>query len=81
MQKSMSISGILILSGFKNLSNRSLWRIGSTVVIPKEYETKLPAAEPRPGPTGIMLSLAYFTKSAVIKKYPANPIFFITFNS
>ena len=49
--------------------------------MPKEYETRLPAADPRPGPTGIILSLAYFTKSAVIKKYPANPIFSITLNS
>ena len=48
--------------------------MGSMVVIPNEYETKLPAADPRPGPTGMLLSLAYLTKSAVIKKYPAKPI-------
>ena len=52
--------------------------MGSTVVMPKEYETRLPAAEPLPGPTGIMLSFAYLTKSAVIKKYPAKPIFSMT---
>ena len=68
MQKSISISGILILSGFKKRSNSRWCFIGSIVVTPNEYETKLPAAEPRPGPTGILLSLAYFTKSAVIKK-------------
>ena len=41
----------------------------------------LPAADPLPGPTGILLSCAYLTKSWVIKKYPENPIFFITLNS
>ena len=81
IQKSISISGILIRSGFRNLSNNKLCLIGSISVIPSAYETKLPAAEPLPGPTGIFLFFAYLTKSAVIKKYPANPMFFMTFSS
>ena len=59
--KSISISGILILSGFKNLSNNKLYLIGSIVVIPKQYDTKDPAALPLPGPTNISCSLAYLT--------------------
>ena len=53
MQKSISISGILTRSGFRNLSKRSPYLSGSTSVIRREYATRLPAAEPRPGPTGI----------------------------
>ena len=59
MQKSISISGILIRSGLRNLSNNKLCLIGSISVIPNAYDTKLPAAEPRPGPTGISLFFAY----------------------
>ena len=81
MQKSISISGIDIRSGLRNLSNSKLYFIGSTSVIPVVYATIEPAADPLPGPTGIRLVFAYLTKSIVIKKYPAKPIFFITLNS
>ena len=64
----MSISGILILSGFKNLSKIKLCFRGSIFVIPSAYDTILPGAEPLPGPTGILFFFAYSTKSAVIKK-------------
>ena len=47
-EKSKSMSGIVCLSIFKNLSNNKLYLIGSTYVIPKLYATKLPS---RPGPT------------------------------
>ena len=49
--KSVSISGIEIRSGFKNLSDNKLYFKGSIEVIPSEYVTKEPAAEPLPGPT------------------------------
>ena len=55
--------------------------MGSMVVISKAKDARLPAAEPRPGPTGIPLSFAYLTKSMVMRKYPAKPIFLITPNS
>ena len=35
LSKSISISGIVILSGFKNLSNIKLYLRGSTLIIPK----------------------------------------------
>ena len=74
----MSISGIEILSGFKNLSNNRLCSIGSSSVIPREYATILPAAEPLPGPTGMLCSFAQFIKSQVNKKYAGKPILKIT---
>ena len=49
--KSMSISGILMRSGFRNRSKISPYLIGSMSVIPRQYATRLPAADPRPGPT------------------------------
>ena len=52
-QKSTSISGIEIRSGFKKRSKINVYLIGSISVIPKQYETILPAAEPLPGPTAI----------------------------
>ena len=61
--KSISISGIVIRSIFKKRSNNKLYFKGSTSVIPKEKLTKLPQALPRPGPTKILLFLAYFIKS------------------
>ena len=75
------MSGKLIRSGFRNLSKRRLYFNGSILVIPSAKETILPAADPLPGPTGIFISLEYLTKSAVIKKYPAKPIFRITKSS
>ena len=68
LQKSISKSGLLILSGFKNLSNKRSYFIGSNPVIPKAKAIRDPAPDPRPGPTGTSLSLAQFTKSATIKK-------------
>ena len=72
MQKSMSISGIEMRSGFKNRSNSNSCCRGSMFVIPSEYATSAPAADPRPGPTGIPFSRACRMKSHTIRKYPAN---------
>ena len=58
MQKSTSISGMLTLSGFRNLSKIRLYLIGSISVISRLYATMLPAAEPLPGPTAILCDLA-----------------------
>ena len=66
--KSISISGIEILSGFRNLSNIKLYFSGSISVIFSAYETILPAAEPLPGPTYIPFSFAYLIKSQTIIK-------------
>ena len=52
-QKSISKSGIDILSGFKNLSKIKLNLIGSISVIDKHHATNDPAPDPLPGPTGI----------------------------
>ena len=68
--KSISISGKLTLSGFKNLSKRRLYFIGSILVIPRAYATTEPAADPLPGPTDTPISLAALIKSWTIKKYP-----------
>ena len=58
MQKSTSISGIEIRSGFKKRSKMMSYSIGSTFVIFIPYATRLPAELPRPGPTGIPLRFA-----------------------
>ena len=50
-------------------------------MIPKAYESMLPAAEPLPHPTLIKLSFAQFTKSETTKKYSGNPISFTTLSS
>ena len=47
LAKSISKSGIEILSGFKNLSKIKLNLIGSMSVIDKHHATKEPAPEPR----------------------------------
>ena len=52
MQKSTSMSGMEMRSGFRNRSNRMSYSSGSTPVMPSENVTRLPADEPRPGPTG-----------------------------
>ena len=57
--KSISKSGIEILSGFKNLSKIRLNLIGSTSVISNDHATNDPAPDPRPGPTGILFFLAH----------------------
>ncbi len=61
--KSISISGMEILSGFKNLSNSKSYLIGSILVIPKQYATADPAADPLPGPTDTPIFLAAAHKS------------------
>ena len=50
---------MLTRSGFKNLSNNRLYLSGSILVISKAQATKEPAAEPRPGPTGMPTDLAH----------------------
>jgi len=57
-QKSMSMSGMLMRSGLRKRSNRSPYLSGSILVIARLYATSDPAAEPRPGPTGIPRDLA-----------------------
>ena len=57
MQKSMSISGIDMRSGFRKRSNSSSFCSGSMSVISMQYATSDPAADPRPGPTGMPCSL------------------------
>ena len=47
-------------------------------VIPKAYATSDPAADPRPGPTGMFCSRAQRMKSAVIRKYDAKPSWLMT---
>ena len=48
------------------------------VVIPIQYATTEPAAEPRPGPTTTPIFLDEIIISDTIKKYPANPILRMT---
>ncbi len=67
-EKSMSMSGIEMRSALRKRSNSSSYSIGSTSVICRQYETIEPAAEPRPGPTAMPLSLANLTKSQTIRK-------------
>ena len=67
-EKSMSMSGMDTRSGFRKRSNSRPYRSGSTSVMSSAYETIEPAAEPRPGPTAMPLSLAYLTKSQTIRK-------------
>ena len=68
LSKSISISGILILSGLRNLSKSRSYFIGSIFVIHKQYATTDPAADPLPGPTDTFISLAFLIKSSTIKK-------------
>ncbi len=67
-QKSTSMSGIDTRSGFRKRSKRRSKRRGQRSVIPVQKATMDPAAEPRPGPTGIPCSRAQRMKSAVIRK-------------
>ena len=46
-------------------------------VIPSEYATSDPAADPRPGPTGMSIFLAASTKSQTMSIYPGNFIEFM----
>ena len=61
--KSISISGNETRSGFKNLSNRRSYLMGSIFVIPVQYATTEPAADPLPGPTETFIFLACLIKS------------------
>ncbi len=79
--KSMSMSGICLRSGFRNRSKISPYRSGSRSVIRSAYDTTLPAALPRPGPTRIPRSRANRIRSHTIRKYPANPIGTMTSSS
>ena len=60
MQKSVSISGSDLRSGFKNLSKSKLYLSGSISVIARAKATIEPAAEPLPGPTAILLSCEFY---------------------
>jgi hypothetical protein len=67
-QKSTSMSGIDRRSGLRNRSKRSVCSIGSRSVMRSDHATRLPAAEPRPGPTGMPWSFAQLMKSATMRK-------------
>jgi hypothetical protein len=67
-QKSTSMSGIETRSGFRKRSKMMSYSIGSTPVTPRLYATRLPADEPRPGPTGTPRLRAWAMKSATIRK-------------
>ena len=58
MQKSTSMSGMLMRSGFRKRSNSRSYCSGSMSVMRRAKETTDPAAEPRPGPTGMPFSRA-----------------------
>ena len=64
------MSGSETRSGFRKRSKIKPKSIGSTSVMRMQYATRLPAAEPRPGPTGIPCSRAWRMKSQTIRKYP-----------
>lgn len=49
--------------------------------MPMAYEAREPAAEPRPGPTGMSLSRAHWMKSAVMRKYDAKPSWLMVLTS
>ena len=55
--KSTSISGRLMRSGLRKRSKSRSYLMGSICVIPRQYATAEPAAEPRPGPTHTPSSL------------------------
>ena len=79
--KSISISGRDFLPLLRNRSKINPYSSGSIPVIPKQYETIDPAAEPLPAPVLIFLFLENSIKSPTIKKYEENPIEFMTSNS
>ena len=62
------MSGMDTRSGLRNRSNRRSNLSGQTFVMPNEYATIDPAAEPRPGPTGIPRSRAAAMKSCTMRK-------------
>ncbi len=67
-QKSISTSGGETRSGLRNLSNRRPNLMGQMSVIAMVYATREPAADPRPGPTGIPCARPQLMKSAVMRK-------------
>ena len=67
-QKSTSMSGIDTRSGLRKRSNSRSNLSGHTLVMPSAYATMEPAAEPRPGPTGMPRSRAAAMKSCTIRK-------------
>ena len=77
-QKSMSMSGIEMRSGFRNRSKSRSYLSGSISVMRRAQETIDPAALPRPGPTEMPFSRAYRMKSETIRKYDGKPIFSMT---
>ncbi len=79
--KSISISGIEILSGLRNRSKSKSYFMGSILVMPRQYATADPAADPRPGPTETPIFLAVLVKSCTMRKYPGYPELLITCNS
>ncbi len=62
------MSGGSTRPGFRNRSKNRSNRIGSTCVMPSEYEMRLAAADPRPQVRG-----ARATMSRTTRKYGANP--------
>jgi hypothetical protein len=64
----MSKSGIDTRSGFRKRSKRRLYGIGSRSVMRSAYATRLPAPEPRPGPTGMPCRFAQLMKSWTMRK-------------
>ena len=81
MQKSISISGMVTRSGFRKRSKSRPYSSGSISVMRRAYATRLPAADPRPGPTGMPRDRAKLMMSHTIRKYPAYPIVVMTSNS
>ncbi len=67
-QKSTSISGMDTRSMFRKRSNSRLYGMGSRLVMRSDHATSEPAADPRPGPTGMPLSLAQLIKSCTMRK-------------
>ena len=67
-QKSMSTSGMEIRSGLRNRSNSRSYCMGSMSVMCIDQATMLPAALPRPGPTGTPISRALRMKSQTSRK-------------
>jgi hypothetical protein len=70
-QKSMSISGSDTRSGFRKRSKMRSYCSGSTSVMRGQNATRLPAADPRPGPTGIPCSRALANEIPDDQEIPA----------
>ncbi len=72
------MSGISRLEGFRKRSKlRPCWR-GFTSVMPAAKETRLPAAEPLPGPMAMPCDRAHLRSSETIRKYPGKPMSLMT---